>query len=100
MVKVAVVWQTITVLLVTAALNFGSSKMTHHVYMHLQKTDSKRAKAAAGPGSADKSSAEKAERTAAAQIGARVKIIWPQDRSFYSADIVVGDPGCCGCLAV
>jgi len=78
--------------------------------MHLQKSgssgggagagSSKRAKAAAGPGSADKSSAEKAKRIAAAQIGARVKIMRPQDQSFYSADIVVGGPGCCGCLAL
>jgi len=65
---------------------------------------SKGAKAAAGLGSADKikspGSAEKAERTAAAQLGARVKILWPKDKSFYSGEIVVGAPGCCDYLAV
>lgn len=39
------------------------------------------------------SSAEKAARTAAAQIDARIRIIWPKDKKFYTGTIIVSVAG-------
>lgn len=55
------------------------------------------AKDSAEKGSADRikspvlGSAEKAQRAADAQVGARIKILWPKDKTMYSGEIIVSD---------